>query len=279
MNQPVLVTGCSSGIGQYTARYLAERDVPVYATVRKERDAARLREIEGIEPFICDVTDDAQVDRMRAAIEAREEGLWGLVNNAGVAEIDHLTNTSVRAMKELFEVNVFGVHRVTNAVVEMIIASEGRIVNITSILGTLSHPATGVYSMSKHALESYTDSLASQLDPEGVHVCAVVPGNFDSAIMTNWVKRVPLPEQATEARKKLYEPGADTSRSEYPPPDEVAKACHHALFDPEPFRRYLVTPNQDEATRTLEKAALELVQLNRYGPHQLSFRQLLELLK
>ena len=173
MSQPVLVTGCSSGIGLAIATHLAAHGVPVFATVRRDADAERLAAIDGVEPLICDVTDDAPVARPRAAIDARGGGLWGIVHNAGIAHLGHLTTTSLDDLRAVFEVNVFGVHRVTNALADLIVASRGRIVTISSISGTLSPVALGAYSMSTHALEAYTDSLAKQLAPLGVPVSAV----------------------------------------------------------------------------------------------------------
>ena len=268
MNRPVLVTGSSSGIGLSTTRHLAERGVPVYATVRNEADAARLDRIDGVEAILCDVTDDDQVARMRQMIEGRGRGLWGLVNNAGVAHAGALTDVSVGSMREHFEINLFGVHRVIHAVADLIIASAGRIVNISSIHGTYSGADGGVYSMAKHALEAYTDSLALELRGHGVHVCVVAPGNFDSALITNYVKNVPMQDSTPEWVRNFYEPGAQTARPQFPPPDAVARACYEALFDPAPLRRYLITPNENEAHVTLKKAALELVQLNQYTPYR-----------
>lgn len=274
MHRHVLITGCSSGIGLATARHLAARDVPVYATVRNDADAERLAAIDGVVAIVCDVTNQVHVERMRATIEKRGSGLWGVINNAGVAHAGHLTNVPLQEMKDLFEINVFGVHRVTTAVTPMILASRGRVVNISSISGTLSSGEMGVYSMSKHALEAYTDSLALQLRDHGVHVCAVAPGNFESAITANLVKRVPLPETASDWHREIYEGAADTTRSEYPPPDAVAEACYAALFDSAPLRRYLVTPNAEEAHMTLKKAALELALLNESSPYRLSSDEL-----
>jgi NAD(P)-dependent dehydrogenase (short-subunit alcohol dehydrogenase family) len=274
MTSPVLVTGASSGIGLYTARLLAERGVHVFATVRSDADARRLAVIQGIEPVLCDVRSDADVARLREAILARGAGLWGLVNNAGVAHLGHLTDASVEDMQELFDINVFGVHRVTNAVVDLLMASRGRIVNMSSIAGTLSGPEVAIYSMSKHALESYTDSLGAQLRKDGVHVCAVSPGNFQSAILANCIGRVPKSEGASEWVSGLYQPEADLGRGAYPPPDAVARACYDALFDPYPHRRYLVTPDEDEAVRTLQQAAAELLLLNRGGSHAQTHEQL-----
>ena len=266
MPGPVLVTGCSTGIGLAIATDLAARGVPVFATVRKAADAERLASIDGVEPVICDVTDDAQVAQLRATIDARGEGLWGIVHNAGISHLGHLTATSLDDLKAVFDVNVFGVHRVTNALVDLVVASRGRIVTMSSIFGTLSSALGGAYAMSKHALEAYTDALAKQLTPQGVHVCAIAPGNFESAIAKNVVTRFAPPADASAGLRALFEPGADVSRSEYPAPEPVVAACHAALFDERPLPRYLVAPVDGEAEATLRQAARELVQLNGSTP-------------
>jgi len=278
MSQPVLVTGSSSGIGLATVALLAERGVPVVATVRRAADAERLAALPGVEPVLCDVRSDDDVARLRAALDERGAGLWGLVNNAGVAQVGHLTGESVQDMHDVFGINVFAVHRVTNAVVDLLLESGGRIVNMSSISGTLSSAEMGVYSMSKHALEAYTDSLWAQLRERGVHVCAVAPGNFQSAIATNFVQRVPLRDGASEWLRAAYEPGADLSRSRFPPPDAVAEACYHALFDASAHRRYLVTPDVEESLWTLRQATMELLQLNRAASHPCSHEELHALL-
>lgn len=274
MNRPVLITGCSSGIGLATTRYLAERDVPVYATVRTEHDAERLREIQGVEAFLCDVTSDEQVRSLREVIDARGKGLWAVVHNAGILKIGSLAATAVDDLRALLEVNVVGVHRVTNALVDLVVESGGRIVTMSSIAGTLSGYSLGGYSMTKHALEAYTDTLAEELAPRGVHVCAVVPGNFDSAISRNAVNRFAPPADASESVKALWEAGADLSRSRHPDPEPVAEACFAALFDEEPRSRYLVVPNRDEADLTLLQAVYEWDRLNTSSPHAWSMERL-----
>ena len=107
MPRPVLITGCSSGIGWATAAYLAQRGVPVYATVRTDADRDCVGSIPGVEAFVCDVTDDGQVAALRAAIDQRGDGLCGIVHNAGIGYLGHLTTTPLEAMKQVFEVNVF----------------------------------------------------------------------------------------------------------------------------------------------------------------------------
>ena len=242
--------------------------------LRGDADAERLDRIDGVEALICDVTDDAQVARLRAAVDARADGLWGIVHNAGIAHLGPLATTSLDDMRAVFEVNVFGVHRVTNALSDLIVASRGRLVTMSSIAGTLSSTPLGTYAMTKHALEAYTDSLAKQLAPLGVHVCAVVPGNFASALARNAVERFAPPADASEELKASCAPDADTSRSEFPSPAPVAAACHAALFDEAPLTRYLVVPIAEEADRTLEQAAHEWARLNASTPHRWSTERL-----
>lgn len=274
MAQPVLITGCSSGIGLATARYLAERGVPVYATVRSEADAVRVGAIQGVTALVCDVTDDEQVAWLREEVEAREEGLWGLVHNAGISNFGHLTATPVEDMRAVFEVNVFGVHRVTNAFVDLVVAAKGRIVTMSSVSATLSTRYGGAYEMSKHALEAYTDSLAKQLGPLGVHVCAVAPGNFESAIALNVRKRFGPPADAGPDILALFESDTELSRKAFPGPEPVAAACFAALFDAAPLERYLVVPNAGEADVTLAKVAQEWARLNASTPHRWSLERL-----
>jgi NAD(P)-dependent dehydrogenase (short-subunit alcohol dehydrogenase family) len=275
MPQSVLVTGCSTGIGLAIATHLAERGVHVFATVRSDADAARLAAIDGVEALICDVTDDAQVAGLRTTIDARGDGLWGIVHNAGIANLGHLTTTSLDDMRAVFDVNVFGVHRVTNALADLIVASRGRIVTMSSISGTVSSPILGTYAMTKHALEAYTDSLATQLAPLGVHVCAIAPGNFESAIARNAVARFAPPPDASEGVLAMFAPDADTTRSELPGPEPVAAACYAALFDEAPLERYLVVPNAEEADHALEQAVREWARLNVSTPHRWSTERLL----
>jgi NAD(P)-dependent dehydrogenase (short-subunit alcohol dehydrogenase family) len=165
-------------------------------------------------------------------------------------------------LREVFEVNVFGVHRVTNALVDLIRGSRGRIVTLSSISGVLAGPHMGAYAMSKHALEAYTDSLAKHLAPDGVRVAAIAPGNFASSIAEKSVAHFAPPPDAPPEIAALLDPDADLSLSWLPTPEPVAHACYAALFDDAPRERYLVVPTQDEADRTLAQAALEWVRLN-----------------
>ena len=108
---------------------------------------------------------------------------------------------------------------------------------------------TGVQTCALPIFEAFTDSLAAEMQAQGVAVSVIEPGNYDSAIATNAVSRL-------GADQKLGD------RSKYKQPDEVSDAVEHALFDPSPKRRYMVVPNEEEGRRTIEKQIAQLVELN-----------------
>src|SRR5260221_4148582 len=154
-------------------------------------------------------------------------GLYGLVNNAGVAVVGPLIGTEENDFHFLMDVNLYGPYRITRAFSPLLLEAKGRVVMIGSISGILARPPLGVYSMSKHAVEAYTDALADELAPSGVQVSALEPGNYRSDITRNMVER--MPEGSDE--KKLAGRLGSLDRSEYKEPDEVAAAALHALFD------------------------------------------------
>jgi len=108
--------------------------------------------------------------------------LYGLINNAGVFIGGPLMDVDLEEFKWLMDVNVYGVYRLNQAFAPLIIESRGRISTIGSISGTLAGSYSGQYSMSKHAIEAYTDSLAAEMAPLKVQVSVIEPGNYNSAI-------------------------------------------------------------------------------------------------
>jgi NAD(P)-dependent dehydrogenase (short-subunit alcohol dehydrogenase family) len=200
--------------------------------------------------------------------------LYGLVNNAGVAIVGPLIGTEEKDFHFLMDVNLYGPYRITRAFSPLILASKGRVVMISSISGILARPPLGVYSMSKHAIEAYTDALADELAPSGVNVSVIEPGNYRSDITANLIHR--LPEDAPE--KKLAARLGTPERTEYKEPDEVADAAQRALSDARPQRRYMVVPNSREAEMTIQKQIQQLVQLNENQPYALSREALIAML-
>ncbi len=277
----VLITGATSGIGRAAAELLAEQGYFVYAGARKDADMAELNAIDNIMAVRLDVTKQDQIDAALALIEREGRGLWGVVNNAGVNVVAPLVAATEDEFQFLFDVNVFGVYRVTKAFAPLVVASEGRIVNISSISGILSGPGYGMYAASKHALEAMTDALAAELVPFGVHVAAVNPGNFASEIgltrckrrienadTDNWGLWEGRRQSLLESCEERLEAGI---AGEGTPPLAVAETISRALFEESPRYRYMVVPEQEEAGLTIAAGMIELLQFN--GAHEHSYSQ------
>ena len=285
----VLITGASTGIGRFSTEQLAAEGYFVYAGARKARDIEALNRIDNVMAVQLDVTVQEEIDAAVKLIEAEGRGLWGVVNNAGINILDPLIEAQEADLKFLFDVNVYGVFRITKAFAPMIIESEGRIVNISSIAGVLSGglPAYGMYMMSKHAVEAYTDQLAFEMAGFGVKVSAIEPGNFSSAIGISRCKRMiansdnrkyvyfaDVMQEYLEGCKEYVAEGVSSA----PPPKLVADAIEHALFDDNPKEHYLVTPNPFESMITIGKSFEELLHLNQDHEYSYTREELIELM-
>jgi NAD(P)-dependent dehydrogenase (short-subunit alcohol dehydrogenase family) len=281
--QSILVTGASTGIGRHLTETLAENGYHVYAGARKDKDLTALDAIDNVTAVKLDVTKQDQVDAVVEMIREKGTGLYGLVNNAGVGGGGEVVETPIEDQTFVYAVNVEGVYRTTKAFAPLVIESKGRIVTTGSIAGTISaFPGFSAYSGSKHWIEAYTDSLATEMEPNGVVVSVVEPGNYKSNIRRSSVAREAEQTKAaggevTEEMKKAYEATAKRELS-YKEPDEVSEAFMHALFDDNPLRRYMVVPDEEEQEFTIRTKVNELVQLNQWGPYSYTRDELVELL-
>ncbi len=282
-NKSILVTGASTGIGRNLAETLAENGYHVYAGARKDKDLAALDAIDNVTAVRLDVTKQDQIDAAVAMRREKGTGLYGLVNNAGVGGRGQVVEAPIEDQTFVYAVNVEGVYRITKAFAPLIIESKGRIVTTGSIAGTISAiPGFSAYAGSKHWIEAFTDSFATEMAPHGVTVSVVEPGNYKSNIRRSRVSRQIAQAKAadgevTEELNKEYE--SETARElSYKEPDEVSEAFMHALFDEKPLRRYVVVPNAGEQEMTIRTKVNELVQLNQWGPYSYSRDQLVELL-
>jgi NAD(P)-dependent dehydrogenase (short-subunit alcohol dehydrogenase family) len=266
----VLVTGASSGIGRKTAELLAKSGFFVYATARKESDLRELDAIPNVKAIALDVTKQDQIDAAVKVVRDAGRGLYGLVNNAGVAVLAPLIELREQDLLQQLDVNVLGPYRVTKAFAPLLIESKGRLATTGSISGIVTWAMGGPYTMSKHAVEAFTDVLAQELQPFGVHVSVVEPGNYRSEIMHGMKQR--LVDGGYGGKGSLYEKQIDrliaqpADRTQYKEPDDVAAAFLHALADAQPKRRYMVVPNQREAETTIKSAIARVVQLNEGQP-------------
>jgi NAD(P)-dependent dehydrogenase (short-subunit alcohol dehydrogenase family) len=267
----VLVTGASTGIGLTITEVLAARGVHVWAGARKEADLKRLDAMENVTSIRLDVTVQEEIDAAVKRISKDGRGLYGLVNNAGVAILAPLIEVEESELDFLFDVNIYGPYRVTKAFAPLLIESKGRITTISSISGILSGTLFGPYSMSKHAMEAYGDSLAREMAKFDVKVSLVEPGNYRSQIGQSLKKR--MESKGITDEGSLYKDEIEAivsrvgERSDEKDPDEVAEAVYQALFSDNPKMRYMVVPDQEEAGWTIAKAIQELVELNLDQPY------------
>jgi NAD(P)-dependent dehydrogenase (short-subunit alcohol dehydrogenase family) len=279
----VLVTGASTGIGRKITEVLAAKGYFVYAGARKDKDLAELNEIDNVQSVRLDVTHQDEIDAAVKLVREAGRGLHGIVNNAGVAVIEPLIEVDEEQMDFQFDVNVYGPYRVTKAFAPLLIESKGRMTTIGSISGILSGRFAGPYSMSKHAVEAYTDSLAGELAPFDVHVSVIEPGNYQSEIGKNVLRR--MEERGFSPEGSLYEEEleqlmdwADRIEKDKDP-QEVADAAVHALFAEKPLRRYMVVPNERQANITIRKALQEALQLNQWQAYSYSRDELVAMLE
>lgn len=246
----ILVTGASTGIGRKITERLAADGYFVYAGARNEADLQALGAIKNVQAVRLDVTKPQDIDAAVETVTKAGRGLYGLVNNAGVVTIGPLIDTTPAEFDLMMQVNAYGPYRVTKAFAPLIVAHRGRIINIGSISGILNDPDGGAYQMSKHALETFSVTLAQELAPSGVQVSIIEPGGYKSDIYKNEVERSGTGKQYVDEWTKLKEP------------DEVAAAVESALFEPRPKLRYMVVPIQEQAEITIKAQIEQLVQLN-----------------
>jgi len=177
----VLITGSSSGIGRATAEAFLDEDWTVYATARDTDDVSDLEE-QGAETAALDVTEGDQIESVVDRVVDEQGGIDCLVNNAGYGQFGAVEDVPVEAVHDQFDVNLYGPHRLTRAVLpHMRDAGEGTIVNVSSVAGRISTPGQGVYASSKFALEGLTDALRNEVDDHGIDVVLVEPGPISTS--------------------------------------------------------------------------------------------------
>lgn len=280
----VLVTGASTGIGRRITEVLADEGYFVYAGARKQKDLDALDALDNVKAVRLDVTVQQDIDAAVKTVEEGGLGLHGLINNAGVFIGGPLADVPVEEIHWLMDINVYGVVRVTQAFTPLLVESGGRISTIGSISGTLSGRYSGPYSMSKHAVEAFTDSLAAEIEPLGVRVSVIEPGSYNSAIAETALNRMRAKrDQYAKAGSPFVKEFSswierDWDRSVYKDPDEVAEAAVHAMSADEPLRRYMVVPKEEEAGVTIGKQIEELVQLNEWQAYSYTRDELVQML-
>jgi NAD(P)-dependent dehydrogenase (short-subunit alcohol dehydrogenase family) len=245
----VLITGCSSGFGMLAATEFARRGDAVYASMRDTLKSGPLLDqarAAGVSVHVIplDVADTESVKAAVADVVAREGRIDVLVNNAGIGMHGPVEEAEDDETVRLFETNVFGLLRVTRAVVPQMRAQQsGAIVNVSSLAGKVSSPFGGLYSATKHAVEALSDALYFELHPFGVRVAVVEPGGFETRFGDNRImeRRFNAASAYADLERRFGErqsrlPGTGEAAD----PRDVARAIVDAATTEQPRRRYLV---------------------------------------
>jgi len=281
----VLVTGASSGSGRVIAETLAERGYFVYAGARKQDDINELNAIENVQAIRLDVTIQSEIDAAVETVRNEGRGLYGLVNNAGVGDLGPLIEIPESEVDFIFDVNVMGPYRVTQAFAPMIIESKGRITTIGSRAGILTRVFFGPYSMSKHAMEAFTDALAFEMDKFDVKVSIIEPSGFKSKIGEASFQRMQdrgfniedsLYRSEWEAIRILESEGKIEVVNDVP--EQIANAVIDTLEAEKPLARYLTVGSKESAIQTVEGAMRKAVQVNERHKYSLSRDELVGIL-
>jgi len=182
----VLITGCSSGIGNCLARGLKQRGYRVFATARRAADVESLTQA-GFESVPLDLDSSSSIRTAVDTVLARTQGrLYALINNGAYGQPGAVEDLSRATLRAQFETNVFGTQELTNLVIPaMRTQGEGRIIQISSILGIVCFAYRGAYNAAKFALEALSDTMRLELRDTNIHVSIIEPGPITSRFRAN----------------------------------------------------------------------------------------------
>lgn len=229
-----LVTGASSGIGRATAKALQSAGFRVFGSSRR----AAPESADGVAMLACDVTDDASVAKLVEEVLARAGRIDLLVNNAGIGLLGGAEESSTAQAQALFDVNVFGVLRVTSAVLPaMRRQRKGRIVNLSSVLGLIPAPYSALYASTKHAIEGYSESLDHELRTFGIRVVLVEPAYTRTSFEENLLRpdlSLDIYDSARAGMNGVLRKAIETGDA----PEVVARTILEAATASVPKRRY-----------------------------------------
>jgi short-subunit dehydrogenase len=229
-----IVTGASSGIGKATAAALARAGFTVFGTSRRAVGHGPAH----VTMLTCDVTDDASVKALVADVLGRTGRIDLLVNNAGLGLFGGAEESSIEQAKALFEVNFFGLVRMTNAVLpSMRKNGGGQIINISSVLGFIPAPYSSFYGATKHAVEGYSESLDHETRAFNVRVTLIEPAYTKSAFDQAALKADAMIEDYAEARARV-DKLVQQAMTIGDPPEVVADTVVMAATAAQPKRRY-----------------------------------------
>ncbi len=247
----ILITGCSSGIGEHAAHTLHQRGWRVFATCRYQNDCDALSE-QGLESFVLDYDSSESIEDAVAKVHELTDGkLDALFNNGAFAIPGRVEDLPRDALRSIFETNLFGQFELINAVLpKMRQHDHGRIINNSSVLGFAAQPFRGAYNSTKFAMEGLTDTLRLELHDTNIKIVLIEPGPIGTKIRENsiphferwidWKKSAAREQYEEQLIPRLYTPATKKDRFELDC-SAVTEKLIHALENAKPKPRYYIT--------------------------------------
>ena len=245
----VLVSGCSSGIGRFIADGLKQKAYRVFTTARKQEDLDALS-AAGFETIMLDLSDTGSIDNAVADLLTKADGqLYGLVNNAAYGLTGAVEDIPVVALRDQFETNIFGTQYLTNKLIPLMRKQkQGRIIQISSVLGFVTMKYRGAYCASKYALEALSDAMRYELADAGIKVSLIEPGPIKSEFRNTAVSKfsnlidIENSHHQQGYNRLLEQMNTTTYKTPFTlGPEAVYKRVLHALESDKPKARYYVT--------------------------------------
>lgn len=242
----ILITGCSTGIGRCLANGLKQKNYSVITTARKKEDIEALKQ-DGFEAVMLNLADSDSIQAAaKTVLEMTNGQLYALINNAAYGLTGAVEDLPAQALRDQFETNVIGTQELTNLLIpDMRKNKEGRIIQISSILGFITMKYRGAYCASKYALESLSDAMRYELAGTNIKISLIEPGpiksEFRNNVVTNFNKVI---DKENSVHAKAYEKMESEAGKPVPfmlDPEAVLEKAIHALESNKPKTRYYVT--------------------------------------
>jgi short-subunit dehydrogenase len=244
--QNIVITGCSTGIGLETAKYLKEQGYKVYPTVRNEKDVPLLKTMGFEHVMKLDVRNADEIIQVINTVMQEDGKIDTWFNNAGFGQPGAIEDIETQFLREQFETNVFGLHECTRQIIPIMRQQGyGKIIQHSSILGLISLLGRGSYNASKYAIEGLTDTLRLELEGSNIHAVLLNTGPITSDFRKNAMQK--LRENVdieNSVFKEKYLKNLSADKSKVPFNQEaiaMAKVVHQIIVAKKPKPRYYIT--------------------------------------
>jgi len=242
----IVITGCSTGIGLETAKYLKIQGLNVYPTAREQKDVDMLLDLGFKNAMKLDVRDSSEISSVIQRVVENDNKIDIWFNNAGYGQVGAIEDLPTDILKEQFDTNVFGLHECTRQIIPIMRKQGyGKIIQHSSVLGLISLFGRGAYNASKYAIEGLTDTLRLELHNTDIHVSLLntgpVTSNFRNTAMRKLKENIDIKNSIF---KEQYQKNLSADKSTVPfneEADSVAKVVHQIILSKKPKPRYYIT--------------------------------------